>query len=266
MPSIAATRIRTKIRSKWRKKNSLARSTGRGWATGDLGLWIFSRAGAGPKVGNAVPARNSALPLRGEWGVVPRGAHWSYGSRRRVPLPTPHSLGVQALLVAGAGELGELGVAHEARIHLRARAPIERRAAPAGHDAHPVARETESHRLGTGDAGRGRGGPGPRPPPRVAARIQTRTSTGPCRSRSRSTGCVLHTCHPIPHTASRFPTPIDHQPTVPSTHSAPSAIVVTTTASKMMSASVMTSSRAGARSTCSATATKTTPATANAAR
>src|SRR3989449_8533083 len=68
------------------------------------------------------------------------------------------------------------------------------------------------------------------PPSLVAARIQTRTSTGPCRSRSRSTGCVLHTCHPIPHTANRFPTPIDHQPTVPSTHSAPSAIVVTTMA------------------------------------
>src|SRR5712691_12000454 len=56
---------------------------------GDLGLWIFSRAGAGPKVGNAVPARNSALRLRGEWGVVPRGEPWSYGSHRRVPLPTP---------------------------------------------------------------------------------------------------------------------------------------------------------------------------------
>src|SRR5439155_17627222 len=159
----------------------------------------------------------------------------------------PHCLSVQALFVAGAGELGELGVAHETRIHLRARAPIERRAAPTGHDAHPVARETQSHRL-------------------VAVRLQTRTSTGPCRSRSLSTGCVLHTYHPMALTASRFPMPIDHQPTVPSTHSAPSAIVVTTTASNMMSASVMTSSSAGARSTCSATATKTTPATANAAR
>src|SRR2546428_9632382 len=59
---------------------------------------------------------------------------------------------------AVAGELGELGVAHEARIHLRARAPIERRPAPAGHEARPAARETQSHRLGTGDEERGRGG------------------------------------------------------------------------------------------------------------
>src|SRR5439155_536420 len=57
---------------------------------GDLGVWIFSRAGAGPKVGNTVPARNSGPRLRGEWGVVPRGEHWSYRAHRRVPLPTPH--------------------------------------------------------------------------------------------------------------------------------------------------------------------------------
>src|SRR5207245_5760460 len=82
---------------------------------GDLGLGFFSRAGAAPKLGNAVPARNSEARMRGEWGVVPRGPAWSYGLDRRVPLPTPYSLGVRALLVAVAGELGELGVAHEAR-------------------------------------------------------------------------------------------------------------------------------------------------------
>src|SRR5207245_9952335 len=124
----------------------------------------------------------------------------------------------------------------------------------AAHDARPVGGEPQSHRLGTGDEGRGRGGPLLCPPCLVAVRLQTRTSTGPCRSRSLSTGCVLHTYHPMALTASRFPMPIDHQPTVPSTHSAPSAIVVTTTASKLMSASVMTSSGAGASATPSATA------------
>src|SRR2546430_5680225 len=36
MAAIASTSRSTKTRSKWRKKNSLARSRGRGWATKDL--------------------------------------------------------------------------------------------------------------------------------------------------------------------------------------------------------------------------------------
>src|SRR2546425_13331709 len=125
MPSIAPTRIRTKTRSKLRKKNSLARSTSRVWTTGTSGLDFFLGRARLPNWGT--PSRRAIeARMRGEWGVVPRGPAWSYGLDRRVPLPTPYSLGVRALLVAVAGELGELGVAHEARIHLRAPAPKER--------------------------------------------------------------------------------------------------------------------------------------------
>src|SRR5205807_5705849 len=80
-----------------------------------------------------------------------------------------------------------------------------------------------------------------------------------------SPGCVRHTYQPIESTATRFPTATDHQPNVPSTHSAPTPSVATTNASSTMNVSTTRSAIAGTRSTCSASATSTTPATTNAA-
>src|SRR5206468_12432989 len=69
MPSIAATRTRTKIRSKLRKKNSLARSTGRGWATGTSGSGFFLGRARVPKWGT--PFRRAIVDPgfvgSGEW-------------------------------------------------------------------------------------------------------------------------------------------------------------------------------------------------------
>src|SRR2546422_5959396 len=60
------------------------------------------------------------------------------------------------------------------------------------------------------------------------------------------------------HTASTFATNIDHTPSVPSTHWAPSASVAPTTASSTIIPIRATRMSAGVRSICSAIATKST--------
>src|SRR2546426_12118466 len=88
MPSIAPTRIRTKTRSKLRKKNSLARSTSRVWTTGTSGLDFFLGRARLPNWGT--PSRRAiAEPgYGGERGAVPPGPHWSYA--RPDPPSDPH--------------------------------------------------------------------------------------------------------------------------------------------------------------------------------
>src|SRR3977135_2140662 len=90
MATIASTSRSTKIRSKWRKKKSLARSRGRGWATRDLerkrwrgartSNWGKRRAGAigGPQfvLREPLPSPPSRFPPQDD---VPRNR------RRRAP-------------------------------------------------------------------------------------------------------------------------------------------------------------------------------------
>src|SRR5256885_2452011 len=75
MAAIASTSRSTKTRSKWRKKNSLARSRGRGWATKDLERERCQGA------------------QKSNWGKRPAGAiagpRFVRGFVLREPLPSP---------------------------------------------------------------------------------------------------------------------------------------------------------------------------------
>src|SRR5213593_504916 len=130
MPTMAPTSSSTKIRSKWRKKNSLARSTGRGCTAANLTV----EGGAATKVED-----RSA-------GAIARGSQ-PLGPGAVLSVPVGVTVRTQ-LLVAGAFAHGEGRVTHEARVGFRARAPKEGRAPPVGRRPRPAAGEAEADGFG----------------------------------------------------------------------------------------------------------------------
>src|SRR2546423_11662096 len=113
MAAIASTSRSTKTRSKWRKKNSLARSRGRGWATKDLERERCQGA------------------QKSNWGKRPAGAiagpRFVRGFVLREPLPSPLLPGrdpagaapTRCTLASGAAGGGGEGGAWRARRHAK---------------------------------------------------------------------------------------------------------------------------------------------------